>query len=287
MPSGLAAVPPAQLPSKYRDVVKIALQPRQTRAFILAAVSWHLLLTSALLKTISLSLVSPLTLAVSLLSFGLGILPLLARRKRALSTITTPPSRLPSSRAQQLSAALSSPALLPSTSHHVVAFLVLAMSYAALLTVQTGGWGPQIWVESHGSFYLNERFLYLVGQSVVLGAVYAFFFRSLPSPDAVASPFFDPSVLSSGAVVTIKDRVVKVFASRLPKVAAVAALASITNVVVYGLIRIRLWSGLLLVIGTRGLMRRLPRSARDARRPDRTRGATTMVTNEKGGVGRY
>ena len=102
MPSGLAAVPQAQLPSKYRDVVKIALQPRQTRAFVLAVVTWHLFLTSALLKTISLSLVSPLTLVVSLLSFGVGILPLLARRKRSLAQVTTPPGRLASSKAQQL-----------------------------------------------------------------------------------------------------------------------------------------------------------------------------------------
>ncbi|SJX66638.1 uncharacterized protein SRS1_16859 [Sporisorium reilianum f. sp. reilianum] len=257
MPSGLATVPPAQLPSKYRDVIKIALQPRQTRAFILTAVAWHLLLTSALLKTISLSLVSPLTLAISLLSFGLGVLPLLARRKRNLSSITAPPARLPSSKAQQLSVALSSPALLPLVSQHVVAFLVLAVGYTALLTSQTGGWGPQIWVESHGSFYLNERFLYLVGQSVVLAAVYAFFFRSLPSPETVASPSFDPSALSSDAVVTIKDRVVSACGSRLPRAAAVAALTSISSIVVYSLIRIRLWSALLLVIGTRGLMRRL------------------------------
>ncbi|CDU21964.1 uncharacterized protein SPSC_00594 [Sporisorium scitamineum] len=257
MPSDLAAVPPAQLPSKYRDVVKIALQPRQTRAFILAAVAWHLLLTSALLKTISLSLVSPLTLATSLLSFGLGVLPLLARRKRNLSSVTAPPARLPSSKSQQVSAALSSPALLPLVSQHIVAFIALAAGYTALLTSQTGGWGPQIWVESHGSFYLNERFLYLVGQSAVLGAVYAGFFRALPSLEAVASPSFDPSALSSDVVVTIKDRVVAAFGSRLPRAAAMAALTSISSMAVYSIIRIRLWSALLLVIGTRGLMRRL------------------------------
>lgn len=257
MPSGLAAVPQAQLPSKYRDVVKIALQPRQTRSFILAAVAWHLFLISALLRTISLSILSPVTLFVSLASFAVGVLPLLAARKRNLSRVTTPPPRLASTKAQQISTALSSPSVLPSVYQHVAAFIVLALGYAALLTTQAGGWGPQIWVESHGSFYLNERFLYLLGQTTVLAAVYAILFRSLPSPETAASPAFDAAALSSDASVTIKDRVVAAFGSRLPKAIAVAVLTSTSSVLVYSMIRIRVWSTILLVIGTRGLMRRL------------------------------
>ncbi|SPO31978.1 uncharacterized protein UTRI_06701_B [Ustilago trichophora] len=257
MPSGLAAVPQAQLPSKYRDVVKIALQPRQTRAFLLSAIAWHLLLTSALLKTVSLSLVSPLTVAVSLTSFGVGVLPLLARRKRNLSRITTPPARLASCKAQQFSAALSNASTLHSIYQHIAAFIMLALGYAALLTWQSGGWGPQIWVESHGSFYLNERFLYLLGHSAILGAVYAILFRCLPSPETAAAPVFDAAALSSDAIVTIKDRVVAAFSSRLPKAVAAAALTSTSSLVLYSIIRIRVWSAVLLVLGTRGLMRRL------------------------------
>ncbi|KAJ9477250.1 hypothetical protein PHBOTO_006476 [Pseudozyma hubeiensis] len=257
MPSGLAAVPPAQLPTKYRDVIKIALRPRQTRAFVLAAVAWHLFLTSALLSTLSLSLISPLTLAASLLSFGLGILPLLAKRKRSLSQITSPPARLPSSKAQQLSAALSDPNFVPLVCQHVAAFVVLALGYAALLTYRNGGWAPQIWVESHASFYLNERFLYLVGQSIVLGAVYAFVSRSLPLPQAVASPSFDVSTLTSDTPATIKHRVVAAFTARLPRAAIVAAFTSSASILVYSIVRIRMWSTILLVLGTRGMMRRL------------------------------
>lgn len=257
MPSGLAAVPQAQLPSKYRDVIKIALRPRQTRAFILAAVAWHLLLTSALLRTVSLSLISPLTLAVSLLSFGLGVLPLLAKRKRSLAQITTPPARLASSKAQQVSAALSNTGFAALALQHSAAFVVLALGYSALLTSKTGGWGPQIWVDSHGSYYLNERFLYLIGQSAFLGVVYALVFRSLPSPEAAAYPSFDASALTSDAAVTIKNRVAAASGSRLPRAAAAAALVSTSSILVYSIIRIRLWSAVLLVLGTRGLMRRL------------------------------
>ncbi|EST06963.1 Nucleoporin protein Ndc1-Nup [Kalmanozyma brasiliensis GHG001] len=257
MPSGLAAVPQAQLPSKYRDVVKIALRPRQTRAFILAAVAWHLLLTSALLRTVSLSLISPLTLAVSLLSFGLGVLPLLARRKRKLAQITTPPARLASSTARQFATALSNPGFLSSALQHIVSFVVLSLGYSVLLTSKSGGWGPQVWVDSHGSFYLNERFLYLIGQSIVLGIFYTLFFRSLPSPETAASPFFDTSALTSDRALTIKDRVAAACASRVPKAAAAAALASTSSILVYSVIRIRLWSAVLLVLGTRSLLRRL------------------------------
>ncbi|SPO31864.1 uncharacterized protein UTRI_06701 [Ustilago trichophora] len=257
MPSGLAAVPQAQLPSKYRDVVKIALQPRQMRAFLLAAIAWHLFLTSALLKIVSLALASPLTVVVSLTSFGFGVLPLLARRKRNLSRVTTPPARLASSKAQQFSAALSDASTLYSIYQHIAAFIILALGYAALLTSQSGGWGPQIWVESHGSFYLNERFLYLVGHSAVLGAFYSIFFRCLPSPETAAAPVFDAAVLASDANLTIKDRVVTAFGSRLPKAVAAAALASTSSLVLYSIIRIRMWSAVLLVLGSRGLMRRL------------------------------
>ncbi|SAM86460.1 uncharacterized protein UBRO_08968 [Ustilago bromivora] len=257
MPSGLAAIPQAQLSSKYRDLVKIALKPRQTRAFVLAAIAWHLFLTSALLKTISLSILLPSTLLVSLASFGLGVLPLLAARKRNLSRITWPPPRLAPTKAQQISTALSNAALLATISNHVVAFIVLALGYAALLTSQSGGWGPQIWVESHASFYLNERFLYLVAQTAVLATVYAVLFRSLPSPETAASSTFDAAALSCDANVTIKDRVVVAFGSRLPKAVAVAALTSTSSVLVYSMIRIRVWSTVLLVIGTRGLLRRV------------------------------
>lgn len=257
MPSGLAAVPPAQLPTKYRDVIKIALRPRQTRAFILSAVAWHLLLTSALLSTASLSLMSPLTLGVSLLSFAVGVLPLLAKRKRKLSQITTPPARLAPSKAQQLSSALTDPALLPLVYQHVAAFVVLALGYAALLTYRSGGWAPQVWVESHGSLYLNERFLYLIGQSILLGTVYAFLLRGLPSPESVASPLFDPSTLTSDTAVTIKDRVASAFSTRLPRAASVAALTSSTSILIYSIMRIRMWSAILMVLGTRGMMRRL------------------------------
>ncbi|KAJ1018550.1 hypothetical protein NDA16_004832 [Ustilago loliicola] len=146
---------------------------------------------------------------------------------------------------------------MPSIYQHVAAFIVLALGYAALLTLQAGGWGPQIWVESHGSFYLNERFLYLLGHTTVLATVYAILFRSLPSPETAASPAFDAAALSSDATVTIKDRVVAAFGSRLPKAIAVAAFTSTSSVLVYSMIRIRVWSTVLLVIGTRGLMRRL------------------------------
>lgn len=257
MPSGLAAVPQAQLPSKYRDVIKIALRPRQTRAFILAAVAWHVLLTSALLRIVSLSLISPLTLAVSLLSFGLGVLPLLANRKRSLAQITAPPARLASSRAQRLSAALSNSGFAALALQHGAAFVVLALGYSALLTSKTGGWGPQIWVDSHGSYYLNERFLYLIGQSAFLGVVYALVFRSLPSLEAAASPSFDASALTLDAAATIKNRVAAASGCRLPRAAAAAALVSTSSILVYSIIRIRLWSAILLVLGTRGLMRRL------------------------------
>lgn len=257
MPSGLAAVPQAQLPSKYRDVVKIALRPRQTRAFVLAAVAWHLLLTSALLRTVSLLLVSPLTLAASLLSFGLGVLPLLARRKRKLAQITAPPVRLAPSTARQISTALSNPTFFSSALQHIAAFVVLALGYSVLLTSKSGGWGPQVWVDSHGAFYLNERFLYLIGQSIVLGIFYTFFFRSLPSPETAASPSFDTSALTSDRALTIKDRVAAACGSRVPRAAAAAALVSSSSVVVYSIVRIRLWSAVLLVLGTRSLLRRL------------------------------
>lgn len=257
MPSALAAVPQAQLPSKYRDVVKIALQPRQTRAFVLAATAWHLFLTSALLRTVSLSIVSPLAVVVSSASFGVGVLPLLAKQKRKLSQVDTPPARLAASKAQQISAALSDQTTLHSVSQHIAAFVVLSLGYAALLTSQSGGWGPHVWVESHGSFYLNERFLYLLGHSAVLGTAYATLFRSLPSPSTAAAPSFDASALSSDAVVTIKDRVLAAFTSRLPKAVVLAALTSTSSLVVYSLIRIRMWSAVLLVIGSRGLLRRL------------------------------
>ncbi|KAJ1591444.1 hypothetical protein NDA12_001735 [Ustilago hordei] len=257
MPSGLAAIPQAQLSSKYRDLVKIALKPRQTRAFVLAAIAWHLFLTSALLKTISLSILSPSTLLVSLASFGLGILPLLAARKRNLSRITWPPPRLAPTKAQRILTTLSNAALLATISHHLVAFIVLALGYAALLTSQSGGWGPQIWVESHASFYLNERFLFLVAQTAVLATVYAVLFRSLAWPETAASATFDAAALSWDANVTIKDRVVVAFGSRLPKAVAVAALTSTSSVLVYSMIRIRVWSTVLLVIGTRGLLRRV------------------------------
>ncbi|SNX88098.1 uncharacterized protein MEPE_06809 [Melanopsichium pennsylvanicum] len=257
MPGGLAAVPPAQLPSKYSDVVKIALQPRQTRALILAATTWHLLLTSALLKIVSISLISPVTLAVSLISFAFGVLPLLATQKRTLSRITTPPARIALSRAQQLTAALSCSSNLHCMYQHVVAFIVLALGYTALLMTQTGGWAPQIWVESHGSFYLNERFLYLIAQAIILGAFYSILFRSLPSPQIAAAPRFDAAALSSDTIVNIKDRVVAAFGFRLPKAIAAAALTSTISLVLYSIIRIRVWSAVLLVIGTRGLTRRL------------------------------
>lgn len=257
MLSSLAAVPQAQLPSKYRDVVKIALQPRQTRAFVLVAAAWHLFLTSALLKTVSFSLISPLTLAVSLASFGLGLLPLLARRKRNLSRITAPPPNLASSRFQQISAALSSGVTASLVYQHVAAFIVLAVGYATLLTSQAGGWAPQIWVESHGSFYLNERFVYLLGSTSILGAIYAILFRSMPSPEIAALPTFDATGLLSDSAVTIKDRVAAALGSRLPKAIAVAAVSSLFSIVLYSVVRIRVWSAVLLVFGARGLVRRL------------------------------
>lgn len=255
MPSKLASIPQAQLPTAYRDVIKLALRPRQSRAFTLAATAWHVFLTSALLRT-PLSLMSPLTLLVSLVSFGLGIMPLLARRKRSAAKATTPPTRLPSSKADQLTTALKDPITLGLITQHTIAFVVLALGYAALLTAKGGSWGPQVWVESHGSFYLNERFLFLLGHSSILAVVYTIFFRLLPSPSFASTPLFDPITLTNPSI-TIKTRVVNLFTSRIPSTALLALLTSLISTTFYSLIRIRLWTAVLLLTGTRSFVRRL------------------------------
>ncbi|GAK68234.1 uncharacterized protein PAN0_054c6472 [Moesziomyces antarcticus] len=256
MPSSLASIPQAQLPTKYRDVVKLALQPRQTRAFVLAAITWHLCLSAALFGTLRL-VVSPSTLVVSAASFGTAILPLLARRKRGFGRITTPPPKTPSSRAAQLTAALAHAGTGKAVTQHTAAFVGLALGYTALLAGRTQGWAPQIWVESHQAFYLNERFLYLIGHSALLGAVYTVVFRCLPSPDSAALPKFDAEMLTTDARVTIKDRVVSLASSRLPLALVAATLASTASVLVYAMVRVRVWSSVLLVVGSRGLLRRL------------------------------
>ncbi len=64
--------------------------------------------------------------------------------------------------------------------------------------------------------------------------------------------------LDLGRSATIKNRVAAASGSRLPRAAAAAlCFVSTSSILVYSIIRIRLWSAILLVLGTRGLMRRL------------------------------
>lgn len=255
MPAGLAAVPPAQLPSRYQDVIKIALRPRQSRAFLLAFAAWHVLLALTQLRT--LAVFSPLTLLLSSVSFALGILPFLVRRKRVLSTTNTCPPRLPPSQAAQLSAVLSSSSTWSLAYGHAIGFVVLGVAYALLVTATSGGWGPQIWVESHGSYYLNERFLFLLGHAAVLGAVYSVAFRTLPSLALASSAPFDASISPSEPLGSLKEQVTKAFRARVAPAAAAGFAMGTLSVVLYSTIRIRIWKALLLIMGTRSMTRRV------------------------------
>ncbi|PWY98391.1 hypothetical protein BCV70DRAFT_201706 [Testicularia cyperi] len=259
MPSGLASVPQAQLPSRYQDVAKIALRPRQTRAYVLALVTWHLLLTSALLSVFSLSLLTPVNMLIGCLSFGLGILPLAVARKRAFSTISRQPPALAATRASQLSATLSDPQIYALAVRYAYGFVVLAASYCILLTSKTGGWGPQIWVESHGSVYLNERFLFLLGHAAVLGAAYAIVFRSHPSLATAALPDFSSSAASDSSepIESLKDRAVTAVKSRLLPSAAMGFIAAMASTATYAFLRVRIWRFCIMLVGARSMARRL------------------------------
>ncbi|PWN47522.1 hypothetical protein IE53DRAFT_382060 [Violaceomyces palustris] len=275
------SAPPSQLPTSYRALVKIALTQRQTRIYLLSLVASHTLLSLTLFNPLALAW--PTSFLSSLLSFSLAILPLIVSNKRSLtaspssSTTPSPPSpvagggggkvavvKLAETRFERFQEVLTDADSWTSALAHSLSALVLALIHSFYLTSQLGtqdasDWSPRTWVASHSSHYANERFLYLLGSTSLLGAIYSLLFRSyLAAARSPYRPSFDPHSIHPGDPSNkLSSRVTRRLKSDLPRAVLFGYLGSLALFSLYLFLRRPIWRTVLAILGPRGIARRL------------------------------
>ncbi|KAN0064197.1 hypothetical protein ACQY0O_003364 [Thecaphora frezii] len=258
MPLGLSAVPSAQLPTNYQALIKLALRPRQKRTFLLAFVSLHISLSLSLLNPKAVFNFIPLLGSVA--AFALALIPLLIARKRELSSFTGFPGASVTTRAEQTAALLCDRSTSTRAGIHAAAFGILAALHCLTTTGWRGvesDWAPQTWIPSHNAHYVNERFLFLIGSCAFLGALYGGAYLSWPT--RIASPItsFPIGVSPSGVEGSLRHRVTHAFNRRVPVASLGGGCAGLGLFITYLLIRKTLWRTVLLLVGHRGIARRV------------------------------
>lgn len=236
---------------------QLALRQRQVRALVLSLVASHAFLSVSLAQP--LALLHPIAILGSFLSFSLGVLPLVVARKRELSSASRLPSSAAKTRAEQLAAILQYPSSWFTIGLHSAAFAALSALHCLTITFLHGlkaEWSLQVWVSSHGAYYINERFLFIVGQSAVAGAVYCLLFRIWPSSSLNSFSPFRQGIAANDAN-SLRDRVSVTFFKRAPLAAFVGVSLGASLLIVYLVIRQSLWSIVLAIVGHRGIVRRI------------------------------
>ncbi|EPQ27601.1 uncharacterized protein PFL1_04739 [Pseudozyma flocculosa PF-1] len=257
MASALESVPQAQLPTSYNALVKLALGPRQKRVFALAFAACHAYLALSLLSPRAVW--HPLSLASSVAAFALAIIPLLVARKRILSKTAALPAVLAQSRASHLSDLLRDPSTWSQAGLHALAFAAIAVVQCLLITALYGAdsdWAPYTWIPSHHAYYVNERFLFLVASSALLGAFYGALYRAWPASTARPILPFEVGTRSDGLGPSLRVRFARACAHRLPTAAAAGACGEAAVFIGYLLARKSFWRLVLALVGHRGITRR-------------------------------